>query len=294
MPAFAYYLLIKAANEKVLEETLNTLFLIVSIVTPFDEFYLLGKLAKYSVKGIKSVNFAKIKTYATQQKFVIKAEDQAKFASKIETAKMYAVFGDLDILKRFDATTLNQLNKWPNEMLAKLAADLKEFPTFANTFIDLCKTNPRLVESWKIVKSSGFDDLARNTDVISYVNNLSTSPKLGNAIEVPNIAITNYRGRFYATFRNAPTDMQVHHAIPQAVFDTKYPGLITEAQLHSLENLRGIPNSLRHGNVSLHQNITNQWAEFYRAFPNATLDDVLDFTKQIDDEFGHLFIPPIR
>ena len=88
--------------------------------------------------------------------------------------------------------------------------------------------------------------------------------------------------------------MQIHHAVPRAVQDSRYPGLITFEQLHSLENLRGIPNALRHGNVSLHQHITNQWAAFYQAFPTATLTDVLNFTKQIDDEFGHLFIPPVR
>ena len=47
---------------------------------------------------------------------------------------------------------------------------------------------------------------------------------------------------------------------------------------------------------SLHQHITNRWAEFFMNNPQntTTLQDILNFVKEIDDEFGHLFVPPIR
>ncbi|MFZ5970715.1 MAG: hypothetical protein ACOYXA_03910 [Bacteroidota bacterium] len=82
---------------------------------------------------------------------------------------------------------------------------------------------------------------------------------------------------------------QVHHGVPQKVFN-KYPGRITEAELNSLENLRGISKA----NSKIHQQITNRWEAFYQTNPNFTRQDAIDFAKKIDDEFGHLFLPPIR
>ena len=91
--------------------------------------------------------------------------------------------------------------------------------------------------------------------------------------------------------------MEIHHAIPRAVFESKYPTLITEEQLHSLENLRGIPyNATMPNGSKLHTHITNLWNNFYNTHPQATtnLQNIIDFVKTIDDQFGNRFIPPIR
>ena len=83
----------------------------------------------------------------------------------------------------------------------------------------------------------------------------------------------------------------VHHAIEQQIVN-KYPGLFTEAELHELGNLRGIPNEL---NNDIHlSKIRKQWNAFYRTHPTATREQVLQKVKDIDDLFGSQFKPPVR
>ena len=71
-----------------------------------------------------------------------------------------------------------------------------------------------------------------------------------------------------------------------------FDGVVTEAEMNSLANLRGIPNVINR-DAHLSQ-ITTLWKEFYTEHPTATKQELLDFAKQIDDKFGHLFDPPIR
>ena len=88
-----------------------------------------------------------------------------------------------------------------------------------------------------------------------------------------------------------PKEVVVHHAIEQQVL-RYYKGSVTESQMHSLENLRGIPQSL---NNTLHlRDIRDAWDDFYLSHPTATLDELLDYATEHDDKFGHLFTPPIR
>ncbi|NRA67359.1 MAG: pre-toxin TG domain-containing protein [Pseudobacteriovorax sp.] len=89
---------------------------------------------------------------------------------------------------------------------------------------------------------------------------------------------------------------QVHHAAEQRVL-TKYPGVLNEKQMHSIENLRGIPNGA--AGIQLHQReIRRFWDDVYerfdeRGFP-PTAGELLKEVKRADDKFGHRFVPPIR
>jgi hypothetical protein len=94
---------------------------------------------------------------------------------------------------------------------------------------------------------------------------------------------------------NSNSIYQIHHAIPQA---SQYrDNLINGYQIHSIENLRGIPSdkSWTHGEI------TGRWTTWYNtkkdpttgAF-NYTLQEALDFAKTIDDVYGVHFIPPSR
>lgn len=90
-------------------------------------------------------------------------------------------------------------------------------------------------------------------------------------------------------------DTTVHHAVEQTT-NNRYDDLIDPSQMHSPENLRGIPNDL---NGELHLSaIRTAWNRFYKAFDEAgvtpTQDDLLEFATIIDDVFGHLIIPPVR
>jgi hypothetical protein len=89
--------------------------------------------------------------------------------------------------------------------------------------------------------------------------------------------------------------MWVHHEVEKQVINTKWPGLFTHEQLESLDNLRGIPNDINR-DIHLSQ-IRVLWNDFYRTIPVGTTPDpqaILNKAKEIDDHFGHLFLPPVR
>ena len=69
-------------------------------------------------------------------------------------------------------------------------------------------------------------------------------------------------------------------------------GVVTASEIHSLANLRGIPLAMN-SRVHLSQ-IRKAWNGFYKQFPNPTKQQLLDFATQVDDQFGHLFDPPVR
>ena len=119
---------------------------------------------------------------------------------------------------------------------------------------------------------------------LKYIEDLKT-PRLGGYFATE----ATYNPRFKAKFNDISDEVwQVHHAIPKKVKNIY--GLIDDNQLHSLENLRGIPIN----DQAFHQDITNMWSVWYTANPNFTLQNAMDYAKEIDDLFGHRFIPPIR
>jgi hypothetical protein len=63
-----------------------------------------------------------------------------------------------------------------------------------------------------------------------------------------------------------------------------------EAEIHSLENLRGIPNAIN-SDVHLSQ-IRVEWNQFYRANPNPSQAQLLEKATEIDAKFGSQFQPP--
>ena len=102
------------------------------------------------------------------------------------------------------------------------------------------------------------------------------------------------------TFARAYPDIDmstvvVHHAVERNVLN-RYRGLFEEYELHSIENLRGIPNDV---NAEIHLSaIRKSWDEFQRTFSRLgrmpTKQEVLDHATHIDDLYGHLFTPRER
>lgn len=154
-------------------------------------------------------------------------------------------------------------------------------------------TEEAITRLWNIAKNS---PLKASATYLKYVGDLAT-PRLGH-VDIPDpmpVGFWRYnvfRGNFSASAGLSKADfdnLQVHHAVPQWVL-TRHPNLgITPNQMHSLENLRGIPN----GTLD-HTTITNYWEAFSNSNPNPDMDEILDYVKFIDDEFGHLMIPPVR
>jgi len=84
----------------------------------------------------------------------------------------------------------------------------------------------------------------------------------------------------------------LHYSRPGARRALARPSSLSKSQLHSLENLRGIPKGIN-GETHLSQ-IRKLWNRFYKTHPNPTLEQLLDQATKIDDMLGHLFDPPLR
>ena len=98
----------------------------------------------------------------------------------------------------------------------------------------------------------------------------------------------NYRGTFFGANPDQNGQVFVHHAIEQQVLK-RYPGLFSPEELHSLENLRGIPRAI---NNRFHLSILRRaWNAFYRTYANPTRQQVQDYTSRIDRRYGRHFEP---
>jgi hypothetical protein len=102
---------------------------------------------------------------------------------------------------------------------------------------------------------------------------------------------SNYRKTFFAAHPETRGKVWIHHAVERQVA-RDFPDLVSKSQIHSLENLRGIPKGIN-GETHLSQ-IRKMWNRFYKTHPNPTLDQLLDQATKIDNHLGHLFDPPIR
>lgn len=113
---------------------------------------------------------------------------------------------------------------------------------------------------------------------------------------------SNYKEIFFEKYPEAKGKVFVHHAVEQNILKGKTIGSFIGEEIHSLENLRGIPNEL---NRELHlSKIRIAWNEFHEKFKDKdkgkdkgkvpTRQQILDRKNEIDDMYGHLFNPPIR
>lgn len=119
----------------------------------------------------------------------------------------------------------------------------------------------------------------------------ATTPTKGQPASFGNSTSTNYKKTFFDAHPETKGEVVVHHAVEQQALD-RYPGLVSESEMHSLQNLRGIPKSINN-DVHLSQ-IRKSWNQFYRANPSPTKQQLLDHATKVDNQFGHLFNPPVR
>src|SRR5262249_41184371 len=114
------------------------------------------------------------------------------------------------------------------------------------------------------------------------------SASFGNATSV------DYRATFFAANPELRGRVIVHHAVERQVL-TKFHGVATEAEIHSLENLRGIPKDI---NSEVHlSKIRIEWNRFYEPFrlsgTSPTKAQLLQKATEIDASFGSQFRPPL-
>jgi hypothetical protein len=101
----------------------------------------------------------------------------------------------------------------------------------------------------------------------------------------------NFRATFFASKPELKGQVIVHHAVEQQVLE-RFPGVVSKAEIRSIENLRGIP---RERNSQLHlSTIRNEWNRFYISFNSGlepTKAQLLKKAAEIDAKYGSFFYP---
>jgi hypothetical protein len=103
---------------------------------------------------------------------------------------------------------------------------------------------------------------------------------------------TDYKKTFFAANPSQEGNVVVHHAVEQQS-QILYPNVVSDSEMNSLENLRGVPKGSINNRVHLSA-IRKLWNQFYSNNPNPSQQDLLDFASRIDDEFGDVFSPPLQ
>ncbi|MCP3805057.1 hypothetical protein NLX83_37900 [Allokutzneria sp. A3M-2-11 16] len=122
------------------------------------------------------------------------------------------------------------------------------------------------------------------------------SPRTGEPARFGWTTSTNYRKTFFDAHPHTEGKVVVHHAVEQQVLQ-RYPDVVQPEEMHSLENLRGIPRGETNNKVHLSA-LRRAWNAFYLPFTinNAapTAQQLLDFATMLDDQYGSSFNPNIR
>jgi RHS repeat-associated protein len=171
--------------------------------------------------------------------------------------------------------------------------------------VPLKPTNQGTIRAWPPPEQVNYQDFGLPSTSSAIVNNVVNGySAVSGGFAVKALFSTAEEGAtlgfnaskdYRATFFEAHPELEgqeifVHHAVEQQVLKL-YPGLVTEGQLNSLENLRGIPAAINN-DVHLSQ-IRMAWNDFYIANPNATIGQILNEATAIDRNFGNLFVPPL-
>jgi hypothetical protein len=101
---------------------------------------------------------------------------------------------------------------------------------------------------------------------------------------------SDYKLTFFKAHPELEGKVVVHHAVEQQAL-TRYPGVLSDDKIHSLENLRGIPKDK---NADLHlSQIRREWNEFYLNNPASSMTEkkLLDKASEIDRRYGQSFLP---
>lgn len=101
----------------------------------------------------------------------------------------------------------------------------------------------------------------------------------------------DYKKTFFDENPELHGNVIVHHAVEQQV-QRRYPGVVSDSEMHSLENLRGIPKE-KNGDIHLSQ-IRKEWNRFYKANPNPTKVDLLNQATKVDSMVGSDFKPSVK
>lgn len=177
----------------------------------------------------------------------------------------------------------------------RIAAGRPEPAGLNRIFTSVFANDAALVDDFKVFQKNTrreYPNLAMVSDVLEFGFSLpGVGVPIGAVQKAPNPNVTDYRATFFKANPGLEGTVWVHHAVEQKTL-TRFPGVMTESQMHALDNLRGIPNEI---NSKIHlSEIRKNWNEFYRKNPAPTAQQLQEHATKIDDKYGHLFNPPIR
>lgn len=145
-----------------------------------------------------------------------------------------------------------------------------------------------LADDFSELLSEGKEFLANPS--ISGLASMAVIAIPGKMAEFGSSLTKDYKRTFFDVHPELEGKVIVHHAVEQQV-QRRYPGLVSDSEMHSLENLRGIPKAK---NNDLHlSKIRKEWNRFYKANPNPSKEDLLKKATEIDLKLGGEFDPPI-
>ncbi|WP_234485126.1 S-layer homology domain-containing protein [Bacillus cereus] len=178
-----------------------------------------------------------------------------------------------------------------------------QFMTTSIDFVPILNVPKEVIQMWQ-GKELGTSRPYDSSDYVMGIVTLATGGTVktigkvvGTVADIENKAKNlekaskNYRKTFFDQYPELKGNVVVHHAVEQQVLK-KYPNLFTEAEIHDIQNLRGIPKEI---NNEIHlSKIRKDWNEFYKSNPNPTKKEVIDYMIELDKRYGDKFTPPVN
>jgi hypothetical protein len=153
------------------------------------------------------------------------------------------------------------------------------------------ETDARAARSFKDLERAGSRSVPRPAPYLPHL----PKGEGGAAASLPRARVGwtedfNYR-RTFAKAHPDVKDVWVHHAVPQNVL-TRYPGLFKPQEIHSAENLAGVPSGRINQDIHLSE-IRRSWDDFYKTHAAPSRQDVLDHATKIYLKVGVFFSPSV-
>lgn len=178
-----------------------------------------------------------------------------------------------------------------------------QFMTTSLDFVPILNVPKEVIQTWQ-GKELGTNRPYESSDYVMGIVTLATGGTVktigkvvGTVADIENKAKNlekaskNYRKTFFDQYPELKGNVVVHHAVEQQVLK-KYPNLFTEAEIHDIQNLRGIPKEI---NNEIHlSSIRKDWNEFYKSHPTPTKKEVIDYMIELDKRYGDKFTPPVN
>ena len=229
-------------------------------------------------------------------------------AAKVLEARMLDLYGEhaFDMLKA-PAASIETIQTIQTPVVSKKHSFSEVVPNFHNSANKSggqagIPPTPDNTEIKQIEQANGQTDKisdlsSESNSLVAYntsVDNLNSSSERqfnNSQAQFGKSTTKNYKQTFFDANPSTEGKVVVHHAVEQQVLK-RYPGVVNESEIHSLENLRGIPKEI---NSDIHlSKIRKEWNKFYRLNPSPTKEQLLEKATAIDNKFGKQFNPPVR